>query len=196
MGNAYERFKRNVREMSETCRSQMFIGTVGAGLHFKVRPRTKLALFLPITFRFNGYVDIEVHRVDPVSLEVLPDVLKVLSISEFSQLFSLLRTLVSYMSPQPLTSLDQSPCEYTGVCSICLDRKTDLVLPCMVRTTQHAFCELCMEQWCVRDKSCPACRLLLHSLSSEGFMMVSQSEADVRKAIEEGLVEMWAMLNQ
>lgn len=111
------------------------MGTAGAGLRFKVRPRTKLGVLLPLTFHFKGYVDIKVKRIDPVSLQEIQTPAVVLSVAEFSQLYHLIRTLVPYMSPQAFSTSDSSPSVFAGICSICLDRKTDLVLPCMVTCT-------------------------------------------------------------
>jgi hypothetical protein len=43
-------------------------------------------------------------------------------------------------------------------CLICLERQPDEVLACMVVTTQHAFCQVCLDSWQVRNGSCPLCR--------------------------------------
>ena len=168
----------------------------GTGLRFKVRPRTKFTSLLPVTFHFQGYVDIKVKRIDPATLAEQASPVIVLSVSVFSDVYHLISTLLPCMSPQAPSSSDPMPSVHAGICSICLDRKTDLVLPCMVTSIQHAFCELCIEQWCIRDHSCPACRLLIRSLNSEGFLMVSQTEADTRRMLEEGLQELWTLLKQ
>ncbi|CAD7089793.1 unnamed protein product [Hermetia illucens] len=44
-----------------------------------------------------------------------------------------------------------TPQEFTE-CSICLDRKTEVLLPCA-----HTFCVPCIEQWNVNNKTCPIC---------------------------------------
>lgn len=172
------------------------MGATGTGLRFKVRPRTKFTILLPVTFHFQGYVDIKVKRIDPVTLAELDSPAIVLSVAGFSDVYHMISTLMPYMSPQVPSTSDLIPSVHAGICSICLDRKTDLVLPCMVASTQHAFCEPCIEQWCIRDHSCPACRLLIRSLNSEGFLMVSQTDADARRVLEEGLQELWTLLKQ
>ncbi|XP_037937596.1 RING finger protein 141-like [Teleopsis dalmanni] len=43
-------------------------------------------------------------------------------------------------------------------CSICLDRQTEVLLPCT-----HTFCTPCIEQWNVKNKTCPICLEALDS---------------------------------
>ena len=94
-----------------------------------------MGVLLPFTFHFQGYVDIKVKRIDPVSLQEMQVPAVLISVAEFSLLHHLIRTLVPYMSPQVPSTSDSSPSVFAGTCSICLDRKTDLVLPCMVTCT-------------------------------------------------------------
>lgn len=50
-------------------------------------------------------------------------------------------------------------------CSICLDRKTEVILPCA-----HSFCAPCIEQWNVNNKTCPICNELLASTDDTWVM--------------------------
>lgn len=47
-------------------------------------------------------------------------------------------------------------------CSICLNEKLEVVLPCT-----HAFCSDCIADWITRDKECPMCRDDLNSRLNE-----------------------------
>ncbi|XP_053950245.1 RING finger protein 141-like [Anastrepha ludens] len=50
-------------------------------------------------------------------------------------------------------------------CSICLDRRTEVILPCM-----HSFCTPCIEQWNVNNKTCPICSETLDSTDETWVM--------------------------
>lgn len=154
-----------------------------------------MSVLLPLTFRINGFVDVVAKKLDPNTREPIPGSRRVFTVNEFTYLFQLLRALIPMMTPA-FGHVSDLPAEtvHVGICSICLDRKTDLVLPCLVHATQHAFCEMCIEQWCIKDKTCPACRLLIRSLSSESFLIVSQSDAEQRAALQEGVQELLSLL--
>lgn len=48
--------------------------------------------------------------------------------------------------------------DHVDECSICLDRSTEVILPCT-----HSFCTPCIEQWNVNNKTCPICSETLES---------------------------------
>lgn len=76
--------------------------------------------------------------------------------------------------------------EYDGSvaeeCCICLDRKPDLILPCM-----HLFCQLCIEQWNMNSKTCPVCQEKLES-AEDGWVVSEIPEAgEISKEIRDSL---------
>ncbi|XP_067641970.1 RING finger protein 141-like [Eurosta solidaginis] len=55
--------------------------------------------------------------------------------------------------------------DHVDECSICLDRRTEVILPCM-----HTFCTPCIEQWNVNKKTCPICCETLDSTDETWIM--------------------------
>ncbi|XP_018800151.1 PREDICTED: RING finger protein 141-like [Bactrocera latifrons] len=55
--------------------------------------------------------------------------------------------------------------EHVDECSICLDRLTEVILPCT-----HSFCTPCIEQWNVNNKTCPICSEALESTDDTWIM--------------------------
>lgn len=66
-------------------------------------------------------------------------------------------TLMNSGQFSPTSSICSTPDQFDE-CSICLDRKTEVILPCA-----HSFCAPCIEQWNVNNKTCPICNELLAS---------------------------------
>lgn len=67
-------------------------------------------------------------------------------------------------------------------CCICLDRKPDLILPCL-----HLFCQACIEQWNMNSKTCPVCQEKLDS-AEEGWVISEIPEAgEISKEIRDSL---------
>ena len=67
-----------------------------------------------------------------------------------------------------------------SLCAVCLERNTDLVLPCAVVTKQHSFCSVCMTDWGDRDPTCPLCRSEVKSVLKDSYAVMddgSPSEA-------------------
>lgn len=56
-------------------------------------------------------------------------------------------------------------------CSICLDRKPEIILPC-----SHFYCTPCITQWNLTNKSCPICMEEL-SDTSEGWVISEMPDA-------------------
>uniref|UniRef100_A0A1B0BPE8 RING finger protein 141 n=1 Tax=Glossina palpalis gambiensis TaxID=67801 RepID=A0A1B0BPE8_9MUSC len=71
-------------------------------------------------------------------------------------------------SRSDLNSSTTSSCSYNDhvdECSICLDRTTEVILPCT-----HSFCTPCIEQWNVGRKTCPICSENLESMDETWVM--------------------------
>ena len=60
-------------------------------------------------------------------------------------------------------------------CSICLNSKPNLVLPCM-----HPFCEECVTDWYVKNESCPLCR---KKDNLNGYFLVDKVSHSLLKAL-------------
>eukprot|EP00567_Pseudictyota_dubia_P000469 CAMPEP_0197467864 /NCGR_PEP_ID=MMETSP1175-20131217/65783_1 /TAXON_ID=1003142 /ORGANISM="Triceratium dubium, Strain CCMP147" /LENGTH=209 /DNA_ID=CAMNT_0043003953 /DNA_START=1796 /DNA_END=2425 /DNA_ORIENTATION=- len=127
-----------------------------------------------------------------------PDIFRgrLLSLSEFSLLLALLRRLVSLQNQTELWEVrqnerrrdDSARChvddgatrrgasstreEEEEECAICMDRKVQVVLPCL-----HGMCSACSGAWVERRWNCPMCRNRLE-------------RADYRK--NQWLVEAWS----
>ncbi|XP_044748854.1 RING finger protein 141-like isoform X2 [Coccinella septempunctata] len=57
-------------------------------------------------------------------------------------------------------------------CTICLERKVELTLPCA-----HSFCSQCIEEWSSEHHTCPICRDKLES-TSDSWVLSEKPEAD------------------
>ncbi|XP_075154783.1 RING finger protein 141-like isoform X1 [Haematobia irritans] len=74
-----------------------------------------------------------------------------------------------------LSSPSVSSCvhnDHVDECSICLDRQTEVILPCT-----HSFCTPCIEQWNVNNKTCPICCETLES-TDETWVMSNLPEVE------------------
>ncbi|EEB10655.1 hypothetical protein Phum_PHUM055710 [Pediculus humanus corporis] len=60
---------------------------------------------------------------------------------------------------EEVDNLANSISDKLGECSICLERKSDVLLPCA-----HAYCMQCIEQWNTWHKTCPFCRETLNNI--------------------------------
>ncbi|TMW48200.1 hypothetical protein DOY81_006712 [Sarcophaga bullata] len=65
----------------------------------------------------------------------------------------------------PTTSTCSHHNDHIDECSICLDRSTEVILPCT-----HSFCAPCIEQWNVNNKTCPICCETLESTDDTWVM--------------------------
>uniref|UniRef100_A0A0K8TM66 RING finger protein 141 n=1 Tax=Tabanus bromius TaxID=304241 RepID=A0A0K8TM66_TABBR len=70
------------------------------------------------------------------------------------------------------SSSESSTPEQFNECCICLDRKTEVLLPCA-----HTFCCPCIEQWNVNNKTCPICSEELAS-TDDTWVMSEKPGAD------------------
>jgi len=65
-------------------------------------------------------------------------------------------------------------------CPICLDKFSTQVLPC-----GHAYCESCLETWCLQEHNCPMCRIYVKSSDVRESWQLCQDLADLDKIREE-----------
>lgn len=83
----------------------------------------------------------------------------------------LMSSLASNLS-SPTNSHCSTPEDPWNECSICMDRKMDVLLPCT-----HSFCTPCIEQWNENNKSCPICCEELKN-TDESWVMTDIPGAD------------------
>jgi len=65
-------------------------------------------------------------------------------------------------------------------CPICLDKLASQVLPC-----GHAYCDGCLETWCLQEHNCPMCRIHVDSSDMQESWQLYHSTIDKGKIEQE-----------
>ncbi len=56
-----------------------------------------------------------------------------------------------------------------AICCICMESRSNLILSCT-----HNFCETCIKEWQITNKSCPICRC--HAGDNDGFILADRPD--------------------
>ncbi|KAL0272799.1 UNVERIFIED_CONTAM: hypothetical protein PYX00_005637 [Menopon gallinae] len=70
-------------------------------------------------------------------------------------------------------------------CSICMERKPDVLLPCA-----HAYCMPCIEQWNTSHKTCPFCRETLNSTDDTWVISDIPGSQEISREICSALMDL------
>lgn len=69
-------------------------------------------------------------------------------------------------------------------CCICLDRKSDVILPCL-----HLFCSTCIAEWNTNKKSCPICMEKLESVDDSWVLSEIPEANEISNEIQTSLLQ-------
>lgn len=151
------------------------------------------------SFLWKATVRIACVKCDPETNRI--ENYKLINLREFLKVFNTFQTHLEAMSsceeqhdrarqlPNLLANVTEiSPDEISAFeCCICLDRKTDLILPC-----EHVFCSTCIEKWNENHDKCPICQTGLKSINDSWVLSELPKTDEVN---EEILTELNALTN-
>lgn len=142
-------------------------------------------------------------KFDPATKRI--DTLTLLNLRQFMQLFRTLQTHLETMistNQQSIhmaeidqnllenacawsttSSFDEMSDSLSEECCICLDRKPDLILPCL-----HLFCSTCIEQWNASNKTCPICQEKLDSTDESWVISEIPQVGEISEEIRDTLL--------
>ena len=66
-------------------------------------------------------------------------------------------------------SMSKSSCRDEDICCICMESRSNLILSCT-----HNFCEKCIKEWQISNKSCPICRCFAGE--NDGFILADKPD--------------------
>lgn len=69
-------------------------------------------------------------------------------------------------------------------CCICLDRKSNVILPCL-----HLFCSSCIEEWNSNKKNCPICMEKLETVDDSWVLSEIPDIPDISNEIQTSLMQ-------
>jgi hypothetical protein len=182
MGNAGERLERAVQQLNTFTTSEEF----GRVLRFRVRFERieKPAGVKMLILEEKGDENCMRHVVSGSSRRI--------SLRDFNLFYNFITRsfkpeLDAYLQTESSLPLEECP---DKICAVCLERPTDLVLPCAVGTMQHSFCSACIMDWGDRDPTCPLCRHQVKSMLRDSYEVMGESSpAEALQSLRHSMAE-------
>ncbi|XP_017768056.1 PREDICTED: RING finger protein 141-like isoform X2 [Nicrophorus vespilloides] len=180
----YEEFITRMSELNKL--SKECLDITGKQLLFAVKKGTES------TFLWKATVQIACVKVEPISNKV--HTYRLLSLREFLQVFHTLQMqhAVAEQSKVKISVSkfydnidDISSAEKQNECCICLERKTDILLPCA-----HTYCKQCIEEWNEDHRTCPICREKLQSTDDTWVLSEVPKADEISEEIRTTLMDL------
>lgn len=171
-------------------------------MKFKLIVNTKLKFLAPLIWRLPSVVLVKVRSIDQgITGRCYADkqTTRYLNLDEFDQIFRVLFNILPLLKVEKIIELRASAnlADSTdlgeGLCVICMERQSDLVLSCLVSSIQHSFCSDCIGNWSVKDQSCPMCRMTIQQ--SQGFLMLNSGQIDYQESLREAAREITGVIS-
>jgi len=184
MGNAGERLERAIQQLNVFTTSEEF----GQVMRFRVRFER---VEKPGGVRMFVLEEKEEEQCkgQPVSGSA-----RRISLRDFNLFYSFITRsfkpeLDAYLQAAGSQRMELEECP-DKICAVCLERPTDLVLPCAVGTIQHSFCSVCMTDWGDRDPTCPLCRHQVKSVLRDSYEVMGEcSPAEALQSLRHSMAE-------
>jgi len=81
---------------------------------------------------------------------------------------------------EDITERENTMGDLNTECPICLDKLVSQVLPC-----GHAYCDGCLETWCLQEHNCPMCRIHVDSSAMQESWLLYHGSIDKGKIDQE-----------
>ncbi|XP_031623700.1 RING finger protein 141-like [Contarinia nasturtii] len=187
----YEEFNKclsNLNDLSRKC-----LDTNGKVTIFAVKKGSDQSFLWKATVRIACVkCDPETNRIENYKLINLKEFLKVFNtfqrhldaMKNCEEQHDKARRLPNFLANMTELTPDE---ESSFECCICLDRKTDLILPC-----EHVFCSTCIERWNENHDKCPLCQTKLTGMNDSWVLSELPKTNEVN---EEILTELNALTN-
>ncbi|KAJ3660029.1 hypothetical protein Zmor_011685 [Zophobas morio] len=183
----YEKFLTILGELNQL--SKQRLDSEGKQLVFAVKKGTDSTVFWKAT------VQIACVKIDSSTQKV--STYRLLNLYEFLKVFKTLKCQSSAEEQsrsgvkqqitvsQVLNNISDHPTENTKECCICLERKHEVILPCM-----HSYCLPCIEEWNASHNTCPICREKLESTDDTWVISEVPEAEEISKEIKSNLMEL------
>lgn len=182
MGNAGERLERAIQQLNSFTTSEQFGKVMRFRVSFERVPGGAKMLIL------------EEKDEEHCRRQLVSGSARRISLRDFNLFYSFITRsfkpeLDAYLQAAGSQQLQLEECP-DQVCAVCLERPTDLVLPCAVSPTQHSFCSVCMTDWGDRDPTCPLCRHQVKSILRDSYEVMGEcSPAEALQSLRHSMAE-------
>ncbi|XP_044254872.1 RING finger protein 141-like [Tribolium madens] len=180
---SYEKFLTILGELNQL--SKQRLDSEGKQLVFAVKKGTDSTVFWKAT------VQIACVKIDSNTQKV--HTYRLLNLYEFLKVFKTLKCQSSAEEQsrsgmsvsQVVNNIKDNPADNTKECCICLERKHEVILPCM-----HSYCLPCIEEWNANHDTCPICREKLESTDDTWVISEVPEAEEISKEIKSSLMEL------